>query len=135
MIQIQCTRKTLDEFDIKSDDFSDNNNLYNWHANLFFLNGIRCLYLINDLNYFGFVVYNVCDFERQIKEEMKRVLLLSGIISENVDDYLDDKYIYTKASNRKIISKMNSMIKIVKYNYLRGDEDIDHINRMLWEYL
>lgn len=59
MIQIQRTRKTLEEFDIKSDDFSDNNNLYNLHANLFFLNGIRCLYLINDFNYFRFVIYKL----------------------------------------------------------------------------
>lgn len=134
MIQIQCTGKALKEFNVKSGVSSEMDNIYNWHLNLFFIRDIKCVYLINDETFYGFVIYDIQNFENCIYSEMKKMLLNSGLSLEKTNKYLNKKIIYTKATNRKIIARMNSVIKKVIYNIERGEENIEFINKMLGEF-
>jgi len=85
MIQIQCTGKLIKEFKIKSKEHDIKDELFKWHANLFMVDDIKCAVLINDLSYYGFIIYDIGDdFAEAVKVAMRENLLSQYASKEQV---------------------------------------------------
>lgn len=135
MIQIQCTSKLLKEFKIKPKEYTIEDELYKWHANLFMVDDIKCVVLINDLSYYGFIIYDIGDdFTGAIKEAIRKNLLAQYASKEQVDEYLDNEIVFSKTSNKKAIGKMNALVKYASLDFAYGEEDIDFLNLKLGQY-
>lgn len=137
MIQIQCTGKLMKEFDIIPKDYQIDDDLYKWHANLFLVDDIKCIVLINDLALYGFIIYNVVgneDLSTIAREALEKNLLAQYASHEQVDEYLDNEIIFSKTSNRKVTGKMNALVQYTLHSFAYGAEDIDRLNLKLGHY-
>lgn len=56
---IQCTKKLLDQLNIKPSVKVEENPLFSWHANLITLNSRKTVILVNDRNRYIVVLYDV----------------------------------------------------------------------------
>lgn len=135
MIQIQCTSKLLKEFNIKPKEYTIEDELYKWHANLFLVDDIKCVVLINDLSYYGFIIYDIGDdFTGAVKEAIRKNLLAQYASKAQVDEYLDNEIVFGKTSDRKAIGKINALVKYASLDFAYGEEDIDFLNLKLGQY-
>jgi hypothetical protein len=134
MIQIQCTGKLLKEFKIKAKEYTIKDELYKWHTNLFMADDVKCAILINDLALYGFIIYDVADFQAEVKEAIKKNLLAQYASKEQVDKYLDNEIVFSKTNNRKVIGKINALVKYALFSFAYGEDDIDRLNLKLGQY-
>jgi hypothetical protein len=135
MIQIQCTGKIIKEFEIEAKEYNIQDELYKWHANLFMVDDIKCSILINDLSYYGFIIYDIGDdFTVAVKEAIRKNLLAQYASKEQVDEYLDNEIVFSKTSNKKVIGKMNALAQYALHSFAYGEEDIDRLNLKLGHY-
>lgn len=135
MIQIQCTGKLIKEFKIEPKEYNHEDDLYKWHANLFMVDDIKCVILINDLSYYGFVNYDIGDdFTEAVKEALEKNLLAQYASKEQVDEYLDNEIVFSKTSSRKVVGKMNTLVKYALQSFAYGKDDIDYLNLKLGQY-
>jgi hypothetical protein len=135
MIQIQCTGKLIKEFKIEPKEYNHEDDLYKWHANLFMVDDIKCVILINDLSYYGFVIYDIGDdFTEAVKVAMRENLLAQYASKEQVDEYLDNEIVFSKTNNRKVLGKMNELVKFATHSLACGEEDIEYLNLKLGQY-
>jgi len=96
---------------------------------------IKCAVLINDLSYYGFIIYDIGDdFAEAVKEAMSKNLLAQHASKEQVDEYLDNEIVFSKTNNRKVIGKMNALVKYALLSFAYGEEDIDFLNLKLGQY-
>jgi len=127
----------MKEFDIKPKDYQIDDDLYKWHANLFLVDDIKCIVLINDLALYGFIIYNVVesdDFSTIVREALEKNLLAQYASQEQVDEYLDNEIVFSKTSNRRVTGKMNALIQYALHSFAYGEEDIDRLNLKLGHY-
>lgn len=135
MIQIQCTGKLIKEFEIEAKEYNIQDELYKWHANLFMVDDIKCAILINDLSYYGFIIYDIGDdFTVAVKEAIRKNLIAQYASKEQVDEYLDKEMVFSKTSNRIVIGKMNALAQYALHSFAYGEEDIDRLNLKLGHY-
>jgi hypothetical protein len=135
MIQIQCTGKLIKEFKIETKEHNIEDDLYKWHSNLFMIDDIKCVVLINDLSYYGFIIYGKGDdFLEAVKVAMRENLLAQYASKEQVDEYLDNEIVFSKTNNRKVIGKMNELVKFATHSLACGEEDIEYLNLKLGQY-
>jgi len=135
MIQIQCTGKLIKEFKIEPKEYNHEDDLYKWHANLFMVDDIKCVVLINDLSHYGFIIYDIGDdFAEGVKVAMRENLLSQYASKEQVDEYLDNEIVFSKTSSRKVVGKMNTLVKYALQSFAYGKDDIDYLNLKLGQY-
>jgi len=122
MIQIQCTGKLIKEFKIEPKEYNLEDELFKWHANLFMVDGIKCVVLINDLSHYGFIIYDIGDdFAEAVKVAMRENLLSQYASKEQV-------------SSRKVVGKMNTLVKYALQSFAYGKDDIEYLNLKLGQY-
>jgi Fe-S cluster biogenesis protein NfuA len=88
-----------------------------------------------DLSYYGFIIYDIGDdFTEIVKEAIKKNLLAQYASQEQVDEYLDNEIMFSKTNNRKVIGKMNTLVKYAMHSLACGEEDIEYLNLKLGQY-
>lgn len=58
-MQIQCTKKLLDELKIKAEPRTEENSLSSWHGNLLKLGRKKVLVLMNDVSRYAVVLFGL----------------------------------------------------------------------------
>ncbi|MGC4378698.1 hypothetical protein WD019_17515 [Fictibacillus sp. Mic-4] len=124
MLTIQCTKKLADELmiDLKQIESGAREPFYSWHAHLFLFNRRKCVLLMNNITRYNFVLLGLKkndfrDFSKLVVTSIAENLVADGICEMDVDEYIKKcgTAIYTKTSERSILSQMNEMISVSKH--------------------
>jgi hypothetical protein len=135
----------MDELRIKDQKSKeiDKELLFSWHAHLFLVNRRKCVFVMNNMTRYNFVMYGLkrADFDQfneRLVKEMEKNLQADQIDEIHVQKYINKckQISYARTSDRSIISQMNEMILIAK---LEMEEDrqtgietnLDELNRFL----
>ena len=118
---IQCTKKLLDELNIKP-SISEEEPFFSWHANLLTINRRKTIILMNDKNRYVIVLHGLKandkkNIESIILKAIKEILLDNGIKSEVVDKYLEQAsgIVFTKTKDRYTVAKLNKACDTVQF--------------------
>lgn len=122
---IQCTKKLLDQLNMKPVAEVEEAPFFSWHANLLIIDRRKTLVLVNDLTRYTVVLYGLKskDFKKideLIAEAISDVLHEEGIKEDVIERYLNHskKAIFTKTKDRTHVARMNKSCENV-YFYSR----------------
>ncbi|TQR30166.1 hypothetical protein LOY85_03675 [Brevibacillus brevis] len=148
MITIQCTKKLAEELPVTLSDKEKmvSQPLYRWHAHLIILNRRKCVAVMNNVTRYNFILYGLkkADFKRFDQILLEKIS--ENLIADGIAQSLIQKYFYhageatfTQTSDRSIISQLNDMILLARYdmdNNVRemGVEELNQINRLSNQY-
>ncbi|SEN88599.1 pRiA4b ORF-3-like protein [Mesobacillus persicus] len=111
---IQCTKKLLEQLDIKPVSGVEEEPLFSWHTNLIIVNRRKTLVLVNDLTRYVVVLYGVKgkDFKKideLILEGIRETLREEGIKEEVIEKYLlsSQNVTFAKTKDRTSVARMN----------------------------
>ncbi|MBC7075950.1 MAG: plasmid pRiA4b ORF-3 family protein [Syntrophomonadaceae bacterium] len=117
---IQCTKKLLDQLNIKPASSASEEPLFSWHANLIRVNRRKAVVLVNDKNRYVIVLHGLK------AKDFKRLddLVLQAIRETFRDECIEDKIIeqfinhskeitYTKTKDRSSVSRVNKACELV----------------------
>ena len=113
-MQIQCTKKLLNELKVEPESVAEENPLFSWHANIMTMNRRKTVVLMNDCNRYAVVLYGLKakDFKRfnEIAEQAIRTTFEEEGIREDVIDqyFLQSAGVtFTKTKDRTSVARMN----------------------------
>ncbi|MFD2087306.1 DUF6933 domain-containing protein [Brevibacillus brevis] len=148
MITIQCTKKLAEELPVTLSDKEKmvSQPLYRWHAHLILLNRRKCVAVMNNVTRYNFIIYGLkkADFTRFDQIFLEKIS--ENLIADGIEQSLIQKYLrhaseatFTQTSDRSIISQLNDMIYLARYdmdNNIRqiGVEELNQINRLSNQY-
>ncbi len=122
---IQCTKKLLDQLNIKPTVSAEEELLFSWHANLIRVNRRKTIVLVNDKNRYVIVLYGLKaqDFNKldeHIIQAIRETLQEEFIKDEIIEQFINHspEVIYTKTKGRSTVAKMNKACELV---YGSGD--------------
>ena len=143
MAFIRCTTKLLKELGIKPTNAPDQSpGLYDWHANLLWLNRKKYVLFTNDQALYSLLMYwtrtpRSADFLERFKLGLFKSLMSEGLIDAQIE-YLLSKHsqiTVTKTNNRSVLGSMNDLnfqIKsMIRVSGGLTDADLSEINRHL----
>ena len=117
---IQCTKKLLDELNIKPTVGKEELPLFSWHANLIKVNRKKTIVLCNDSNRYTIVMHGlkVKDFnniDEIIISSIRETILAESIKAEIVEQFINHSpgIIYAKTKDRSLVARMNKACDIV----------------------
>ena len=127
---IHCTKKLLDELEVKPILDAEERPLYSWHANLIMVNRRKTVVLCNDKNRYVIVLHGLKtkDFKNLkglIIQAIRETLLDESIKAEIVEEFIkcSPEVIFVKASDRPLVAKMNKACDNVQFyieNLIKG---------------
>ncbi len=122
---IQCTKKLLDELNIKPVPYAEEEPLFSWHANLLMLNRRKTLVLVNDKNRYVIILYGLK------AKELKNLIKLNELIVNTIRETFRDEWIkeeiidefinhspeitYSKTKDGTSVARMNRSCEEVRY--------------------
>jgi hypothetical protein len=119
---IQCTKKLLDELNIKPVNPVDAEPLFSWHANLIIFNRRKTIVLVNDKNRYAIILYGLKakDFkniDELIMKAIRETLQEEGIKNEVIDQFLNHSKVisFAKTKDRSSVARMNKACDIVYF--------------------
>ncbi len=127
---IQCTKKLLDEINIKSaalqEPPGEERPLFSWHANLVRLKRRKAVVLVNDSNKYVLVLFGLKaghfkelgDHVLQgIREAFQEECIAGEITEQFIRSAIShhDQVTYTKTKNRSTVARLNKICEIVQY--------------------
>lgn len=127
---IQCTKKLLDQFDIKPESRVEEELLFSWHAHLLTINRRKTIVLVNDQNRYVIVLHGLKakDFKRfdeVLLQGIRETFREEGMKDEVIEKYLlhSKKMICTKTKDRTSVARMNKSCDEVYFyeDLLNGD--------------
>lgn len=136
MIILQCTNKLqkVVESERLPLNIEVDNNLYCWHGNYFYLNEQIYFILMNDLTFYSFIILDEeKDFKTIVMEKIRHNLIENKVHKNKIEFYLNRRFYITETNNRRVLGKMNSMIKIAKLHLELG-ENLEEVNLKLGYY-
>ncbi|WP_462411540.1 DUF6933 domain-containing protein [Neobacillus sp. Marseille-QA0830] len=111
---IQCTKKLLDELKMNSENATEVEPLYSWHAHLISLNRRKTVVLVNDHNRYVVVLYglkakNFKLLDEHILQGIRETLREEGVKEEIIERFLSDSgnITYAKTKNRTTVARLN----------------------------
>ncbi|WP_027364989.1 plasmid pRiA4b ORF-3 family protein [Desulfotruncus alcoholivorax] len=120
---IQCTKKLLDELNIKPASHPDEEPLFSWHANLVRVNRRKTVVLVNDRNRYVIVLYGLKakDFKKldeHIIQAIRETFQNECIKDEIIEQFINHskEVTYTKTKDRTSVARMNKSCELV-YGY------------------
>lgn len=120
---IQCTKKLLDELNIKPSLSAEEEPLFSWHANLLTLNRRKTVILVNDKNRYVIVLYGLKakDFKKLdelILQAVCEAFREEGIKDEIIENYsgYSGKIVYARTKDRTSVARMNKSCEPVYYD-------------------
>lgn len=111
---IQCTKKLLDKIGVESEEISQENPLFCWHANLIKIDRSNVVVLVNNSNRYTLVLWglyaaNLKKLEEKIRDVIRETFRAECISDDVIDEYLaaagDVKF--TKTSGRSAVAHLN----------------------------
>lgn len=129
-MNIQCTKKLLDQLKIKPIIAIDDLPLFSWHANLITVNHRKTIVLVNDSNRYIIVLYGLKakDFGNMyniIINSIRETLLDECIKAEIVEQFINHSLgiTYAKTKDRSLVARMNKACDNVYFygNVLNSD--------------
>ena len=121
IVLIQCTKKLLDQLNIKPVERLEADPLFSWHANLMIVNRRKAVVLVNDKNRYVIVLYGLKakDFknlDQLILQGIRETFLEEGIKKEIIDEFVSSQeLIYTKTKDRTSVARMNKSCETLRY--------------------
>lgn len=119
---IQCTKKLLDQLNIRPSVKVEVNPLFSWHANLITLNRRKAVILVNDRNRYIVALYGVKsrDFKNlnkliieAVKEAFKGECIKDNIIEQFINQC--GEIVYTTTKDKGTVARMNKSCEAVSY--------------------
>lgn len=116
---IQCTKKLLDELEIKPVEELQKLPLFSRHANLLTVNRRKTVVLVNDSNRYvvlrGFKAKDFKNFSAVIINSIRETFLDESIKAEIVEQFIkySPEIIFTKTRDRSLGAKMNKACDII----------------------
>lgn len=111
---IQCTKKLLDQLNIKSVELIDEEPLFSWHANLIRIDRRKTIVLTNDKNRYVIVLYglkakNFRKLDEIIIQAIYEAFKSSCIKEEIIEQFINcsKEVIYTKTKNNSLVARLN----------------------------
>ena len=117
---IQCTKKLLDQLNIKPEAHLEEDPLFSWHANLIRVGRRKAVVLVNDKNRYVIVLHGLKakDFKRLDEHIIQAIR--ETFQEECIKDEIIDKFInhskgiaYTKTRDRTSVARMNKACELV----------------------
>jgi hypothetical protein len=143
MAIIRCTNRLLNELRIKPTGIQDQfPSLYDWHANLLWLNHQKYVLFTNDLTLYSLLMYwsktpRPVDFLERFKLCMFNSLMSEGIAIAQVEYVLSEhvQVTITKSNSRSVLGSMNDLVfQIKSMIYMNGglaNTDISEISQQV----
>lgn len=117
---IQCTKKLLDQLNIKPELNIEEEPLLSWHANLITFNRRKTVVLVNDKNRYVIVMYGLKakDFktlDKHIINAINKTFQDECIKEEIIQEFINysKNIVYTKTRDRSSISRVNKACELV----------------------
>lgn len=111
---IQCTKKLLDELEIKPVQSTEEDPLFSWHANIITINHRKTVVLCNDSNRYITVLHGLKakDFKNigtLITSVIRETLLAECIKSEIIERFINHAPVvsFAKTSDKSMVARMN----------------------------
>ncbi|GEN46644.1 plasmid pRiA4b ORF-3 family protein [Alkalibacillus haloalkaliphilus] len=132
-MQIQCTKKLLNELKVEADERIERDSIFDWHANVFKIGRRKAIVLLNDVSRYSILLYGVKadDFRRlseAIPAAISEVLEAEGIDSSVIDEYIRSAgaVTFTNTKSRKLVSAMTQRVKELEMivDDFSGDEKV-----------
>ena len=124
---ICCTKKLLDQLNIKPAPCPDVEPLFSWHANLLRINRRKTVVLVNDKNRYAIVLYGLKagDFKKldqHIAQAIRLTFQEECIRDEVIEQFVNHygQVTFTKTRGRTPVARMNNSCQMVLY----GHEDL-----------
>lgn len=118
---IQCTKKLLEQLNIKPKLVEEEKALFSWHANLILINQKKTVVLVNDKNKYVIVVYGLkakdfINLDVHIKLAIKETFKDECIKDSIIDSFINcsREVTYTKTKNKSLIARVNKACEWAK---------------------
>ena len=120
---IQCTKKLLDELNIKSEWQGDEEPLFSWHANLITVNRRKTIVIVNDKNRYVILLHGLKakDFKnldtpivQAIRETFQQECIKDEIIEQFIQHAKEINF--TKTKDRTSVARMNKACEEIYFN-------------------
>lgn len=129
---IQCTKKLLDQLNLKPESAADEEPLFSWHANLLNINRRKTVVLVNDKNKYVVVLYGlkVRDFKKLdelIPEAIRETLRDECIKDDIIDEFINHSrgITYARTKDKASVARMNKgCTNVYFYGDLLDDSSI-----------
>lgn len=122
---VRCTKKLLDQLNMKPELMVEEEPLFSWHANLLTVNRRKTVALVNDNNRYVIVLYGLKanDFKKLdelIIKAIRETLKDECIKDEIIERFLNrsGKIVYTKTKDKTSVARMNKSCENI---YIFGD--------------
>ncbi|MCK5764306.1 MAG: plasmid pRiA4b ORF-3 family protein [Clostridiales bacterium] len=120
---IQCTKKLLDQLDVKPKLQQEEEALFSWHANLLTVFRRKAVVLVNDKNRYIVVLHGLkAKHFKKLNEHIIEAIRTT-FRDECIKEEIIEKFInhsnginYTKTKNRSMIAKMNKACELLDYH-------------------
>ncbi|MBN8209792.1 plasmid pRiA4b ORF-3 family protein [Bacillus sp. NTK071] len=130
---IQCTKKLLDELKVSPGTPSEENALFDWHANVIKIGRKKVLVLVNDLTRYVIVLYGVKakdlkHIDKLISQALEKVWQAENIKDEIIQNYLQqanaNEITFSKTKDRTSVARLNKACENAHYFEDLVDEEV-----------
>lgn len=122
LMLIQCTKKLLDELNIKPETQAIEEPLFSWHANLITVNRRKTVVLMNDKNRYVIVLHGLKakdfkELDKYIIQAITETFMEECIKEEIINKLINssNNIIYTKTKDRSKVAQMNKSCETVYF--------------------
>lgn len=143
MAIMRCTAKLLSELSVKPTKVPDQtSSLYDWHANLLWLDRKKYVLFTNDQTLYSLLVHwaktpRSADFLERFRLGLFKSLVSEGLAEARLEYFLNEyaRATITKTNNRSVLGSMNDLtFQIKSMIHVRdglADTDLSEISRQL----
>lgn len=127
---IQCTKKLLEQLNIKPAIPTESEPLFSWHANLITAGRRKTVVLVNDKNRYILILYGLKAKDFKKLDELILQTIRAALEDEGIKDDIIDQFIkhskeitYGKTKDRTSVARMNKSCEALYYadDLLRED--------------
>lgn len=129
---IQCTKKLLDQLDVKPKPQQEEEALFSWHANVLTIFRKKTVVLVNDKNRYVIVLHGLKAKHFKNLDEHIIEAIKNTFRDECIDEKIIEKFInyskeitYAKTKNRSMVAMLNIPCNVLyRYDELKEDSSI-----------
>lgn len=117
---IQCTKKLLDQLNVKPQPVPDELPFFSWHANLIIVNHRKTVVLMNDETRYILVLYGLKakDFKKLdtlILDTLRQTLAAEYVKPEIIRQFISwsPGITYTKTKDRSLVARLNKACELI----------------------
>lgn len=119
---IQCTKKLLEQLNIKPLSQVEENPLFSWHAHFILVNRRKTVVLVNDLSRYVIVLHGLKAkdykrFDQLLLQAIRETFESDGIRNDVIEKYLTHSMAttYSKTKDRTSVSRLNKACETIYF--------------------